>query len=240
MTYFQLSTNKIYEAQMSAQKALELNKQNPEAHYIVGLVNFRNGSFNGAYERAEKAIKIDPNFANAYLLKSEALTSSFGQIKGTVNKSPTETVELLKESIVNIEKYLSLSTNNEDRKIQQERIESLKFFAIYYAKPENQIPNNSETASVATINSTPIKIISKPHPAYTISARAMGLSGTIRLLIGFSENGKDKYILVLKGLGFGLNEQAIKAAQGIEFEPATKDGKPISVVKQVEYSFLIY
>jgi TonB family protein len=240
VAYLQLSANKIYEAQAAAQKALELNEQNPEAHYIVGLINFRNGSFNGAYERAEKAIKIDPNFADAYLLKSEALTFSYGIIRGTVTKSPTREVELLKESVVNMEKYLSLSTYSEDKKFQQERLESLKFFAAHYEKPENQIPNNLGTASAAAANSTPIKITSKPHPGYTTSAREARTSGIIRLLVGFSENGKVKYILVLRGLANGLNEQAVKAAQGIEFEPATKDGKPISVVKQIEYSFLIY
>ena len=30
------------------------------------------------------------------------------------------------------------------------------------------------------------------------------------------------------------------AARKIEFEPMTKDGKPVSVVKIVEYSFSIY
>lgn len=238
--YVQLSANKNYEAQISARKALELNAQNAEAQYILGVASFRNGSYIGSYESAEKAIKINPNFASAYLLKSEALTLSFGQLTGAVTKSPTERAELLKESVINMEKYLSLSTDDEDKIIQRERFESLKFFADHYDKPENQIPNNTETASAAAGNFTPLKIISKPRASYTDAARTRGVSGTIRLLVGFSEGGKIKHILVLRGLPFGLNEQAIRAAQGIEFDPATRDGKPVSVVKQIEYSFTIY
>ncbi len=242
LAYFQLFNNKIYEAKAAAEKILELNAQSPEAHHILGLISFAGGSFNAAYERAEKAIKINPNFADAYLLKSEALTSSFGQIRGTVNKSPTRDVEMLKESIANMEKYLSLSADEENKKYHRERLESLRFFAAHYEKSENQIPNNTEfnAAAVGNGDFTPLKITSKPRAMYTDSARTKGVSGTVRLLVGFSEDGKVKYILVLKGLGFGLNEQAIKAAQEIEFEPATKDGKPISVVKQIEYSFLLY
>jgi TonB family protein len=62
----------------------------------------------------------------------------------------------------------------------------------------------------------------------------------VRLLVGFSADGTVRHILIVKPLGFGLNEQAVRAARGIKFEPATKDGKPVSVVKQVEYSFSIY
>ncbi len=147
---------------------------------------------------------------------------------------------MLKESIINMEKYLSLSTDDEDKRTKLEKLESLKFFADYHAKPENQIPNNLDTVTAVTANSTPVKIKSKPRAEYTTSARQAGVSGTIQLLVGFSEGGKAKYVLVLDGLGFGLDEQAIKAVKGIEFEPATKDGKPISVVKIVVYTFTLY
>jgi len=45
--------------------------------------------------------------------------------------------------------------------------------------------------------------------------------------------------LVVKPLGFGLDEEAVKAARKIKFQPATKDGKPVSIVKRVQYSFSI-
>jgi len=62
----------------------------------------------------------------------------------------------------------------------------------------------------------------------------------VRLLVGFPADKKIKHIIVLRGIGRDLNTQAIKAAQQIEFEPAMKDGQPISVVKTIEYNFAIY
>ena len=140
-----------------------------------------------------------------------------------------------------MEKYLSLSPDNEETKFQREYLESLKFFSEYYGRPENQIPVNLDTGNQPDDNNkTPIKFLFKPRASYTQKAREAGVSGTIRLLIGFSADGKIKHILIIKSLGYGLNEEAVKAARGIRFEPATKDGKPISVVKIVEYSFEIY
>ncbi len=47
-------------------------------------------------------------------------------------------------------------------------------------------------------------------------------------------------IIPVKGLGYGLDEQAINAARKITFEPPTHDGKPVSVVKKVAFTFTIY
>jgi TonB family protein len=66
------------------------------------------------------------------------------------------------------------------------------------------------------------------------------VTGTIRLLVGFAADSKVKHILVVKPLGYGLDEEAVRAARQIKFIPSAKDGKPISVVKTIEYSFSIY
>ncbi|MDQ3634770.1 MAG: energy transducer TonB [Acidobacteriota bacterium] len=60
------------------------------------------------------------------------------------------------------------------------------------------------------------------------------------LAVEFSKNGKVENVLVLKSLGYGLDEKAIEASQDIKFEPAKKNGEPISVVKKVQYNFYIY
>jgi hypothetical protein len=41
----------------------------------------------------------------------------------------------------------------------------------------------------------------------------------------------------LSGLPYGLMEKAIEAARAIRFEPAMKDGKPVSVRGRVEMGF---
>lgn len=240
LAYAYLIKNNLREAQEEAQQALKLNNKNSEAHYILGVISFRNGSFNFAYERAKKAIETNPKLAAAYELKAESLVSSFSQQAGTVVKSQNARKELLKEAITDLEKYLTLSPNGKETEFQREYLQSLKFFAEYYDAPENNLPVTLDAGEQTKTNTTPIEILSKPLANYTDRARQANVSGTIRLLVGFSASGKVENILIIKALSHGLNEQAIKAARGIKFKPATRDGKPISVVKMVEYSFTIY
>jgi TonB family protein len=60
------------------------------------------------------------------------------------------------------------------------------------------------------------------------------------LRVTFLDSGEIGRISVISGLGNGLTEQAVEAAKKIKFEPATKDGKSVSVTKPVEYLFTIY
>jgi hypothetical protein len=56
----------------------------------------------------------------------------------------------------------------------------------------------------------------------------------------FAGDGSIKHILVVEGLPHRLTEAAIAAARQIKFEPATLDGKPVSMFMQLEYNFNLY
>ncbi len=85
-----------------------------------------------------------------------------------------------------------------------------------------------------------IKILSKPRPGYTDSARQANIQGTVILRVTFLASGQVGGISPIKGLGSGLTEQAIAAARRIAFEPAKTNGVAQSVTKQIEYTFSIY
>jgi len=235
--YAYLLQNKLPAAQAAADRALKLEPKSAEAHYIYAVVNYRNASYTGAYERANRAVELEPNFPMAYLLKAQALVISFVQQSNTVIKPPDSRYGLLKDAEVSLAKYLSLSPPNEDTKFYSEYLESIKFFSDYYNGPNYRPPTAADAA--ADPGTTPLKILSKPRAPFTNSARQAGLSGTTRLLVGFSANGTVSHILVIKPLSHGLSEQAVRAARGMKFEPATRGGKPISVVRTIEYHFVI-
>lgn len=240
LAYAYILKNNLQEAQIEAQEAIKLSDTNAEAQYVLGVINFRNNAFEYAYERAKKALEANPNLAAAHLLKAESLVSSFSQQTGTVIKSQNARKELLNEAAADLKKYLSLAPSSKETEFQRQYLDSLEFFARHYDAPENNLPNSLDVNDQANVNKTPVKILSKPLAGYTEKARSAGVTGTIRLLVGFAESGNIKHILVLKPLSHGLNEEAVRAARAMKFEPATKDGKPISAVKVVEYSFSIY
>lgn len=85
-----------------------------------------------------------------------------------------------------------------------------------------------------------LKIISKPRPRYTDAARQENVQGTIALAVEFGADGTIRFVFPIRGLPFGLTENAVSVARQIKFEPAVRDGKTISQIGLVGYSFAIY
>jgi TonB family protein len=227
------SSNQAYEA-------VKLDPKIPEGHYILSVNSLRDGSYNAAYERAKKAIELNPDFAMAYLVKSQALVSSFAQQTGTIVRPASSKGEFLSEAVADLEKYLSLAPKSSNTDYYERYLESIRFFAKYYSQPENQKTTLSDENSPSDKRTTPLKLISKPRANYTDRARDAGVSGVVRLLIGLGADGTIKHILVLKTLGYGLDENAVAAARQIKFQPKTVDGKPMPSVITMEYTFTIY
>jgi len=85
-----------------------------------------------------------------------------------------------------------------------------------------------------------LQITSKPLAKFTDDARRNGTEGSIRLRVVFTASGQIGNVVSLSELPDGLTEQAIAAAKQIKFEPAFRNGVPISVTKIIEYNFTIY
>jgi TonB family protein len=73
----------------------------------------------------------------------------------------------------------------------------------------------------------PVVILEKPNPTYSDEARKLGLEGEVLVEVIFPASGPVQVIQVTSGLGHGLDEAAIRAAQQIRFKPALQDGKPV-------------
>ncbi|MFZ1140563.1 MAG: TonB family protein [Candidatus Sulfotelmatobacter sp.] len=72
----------------------------------------------------------------------------------------------------------------------------------------------------------PAEILSKPVPIYTDEARAKRIEGEVLLEVVLEATGKLRVLKVVRGLGHGLDDAAVHAAEQIRFKPALKDGQP--------------
>ena len=84
--------------------------------------------------------------------------------------------------------------------------------------------------------SSPVPIY-KPEPQYSEEARKAKWQGVVLLSLVVDENGNTANIQVIRPLGLGLDEQAIKAVSQWRFTPGKKDGKPVKVQAQIEVTF---
>src|SRR6266478_4705367 len=71
------------------------------------------------------------------------------------------------------------------------------------------------------------EILSKPTPAYTDEARRLRVEGEVLLAVVLEASGHIRVVRVVRGLGHGLDESAIRAAEQINFKPAMRDGQPV-------------
>ena len=83
----------------------------------------------------------------------------------------------------------------------------------------------------------PVEITFKPNPVYTDEARSLKLEGEVLLEVSFSANGTLHVNRVVRGLGHGLDEAAIAAANKIRFKPALRMGQPVDSTAVVHVSF---
>ncbi|MEO8048869.1 MAG: energy transducer TonB [Acidobacteriota bacterium] len=82
--------------------------------------------------------------------------------------------------------------------------------------------------SASLANASPItrsvEIMSKPRPVYTEEARRQRIEGEVLLEILFAASGEVRVLGTVRGLGHGLDESAITAAEAIRFRPAERLG----------------
>lgn len=84
---------------------------------------------------------------------------------------------------------------------------------------------------------SPVEITFKPKPDYTDEGRKQKINGEVRLEVVFRSDGRVRVMRVIQGLGFGLDEEAVKAAEHIKFKPALHDGQPTDSTAMVHIIF---
>jgi TonB family protein len=80
-------------------------------------------------------------------------------------------------------------------------------------------------------------ITHRPEAAYTTDASDHDIVGTVSLRVKLSETGKVTEVIPVRELPHGLTESAARAARGIRFKPAVRDGRPVAQWVTVEYIF---
>lgn len=90
------------------------------------------------------------------------------------------------------------------------------------------------------------KSVTAPKPVFTAAprfseeAKHARFQGTVVLSAIVDSTGKVTRPQIVRPLGLGLDEKAIEAVQTWQFQPATREGKPVAVEMDIEISFNLY
>jgi TonB family protein len=98
-----------------------------------------------------------------------------------------------------------------------------------------EAPKKKAAASGPADN--PPNILDKPRPEYTAEGRSLRIEGDVVIDMVFLANGTVQINKIVSGLGHGLDEAAVRAAQQIKFKPAKREGEPVDFPARVRIEF---
>ena len=109
-----------------------------------------------------------------------------------------------------------------------------------FANQNDQVLETPKKRADDTASVESVVILAKPKPAYTAEALKMNLEGEVLLDVVFPASGGEVHVnRVVKGLGHGLDEAAMRAAQQIKYKPAISNGHPVDFPAVIHIVFQI-
>src|ERR1700733_5540999 len=83
----------------------------------------------------------------------------------------------------------------------------------------------------------PPRLLSKVEPEYSEEARRARLVGTVRVRGVVNTAGIAVDLEVVRSVGLGLDDEAVRAVRQWRFAPGTKDGMPVAEIATFEVNF---
>jgi TonB family protein len=98
------------------------------------------------------------------------------------------------------------------------------------------LPTASDDASRAQSALPKVEQYTTP-PLYSDEARARAIEGIVTVEVRIGVDGTVKRLRVVKGLGYGLDENALLAVRDWRFAPARRNGRPLEATTQIDVEF---
>ena len=264
MAFIFFAAGKTREAEAAAARAVALDPRNAESHYAVSLLRARQGSPLKALEEVNEALRLNPNFGPALILKAHVLLEAYAAEPASAEAQPTaaadqfpmvadrppgvadqpqavlspaqraKMADWLQEAATSLDAYLRLFPASPDASRLGAQAKAFR------AQADALLTSDEPLVYKAGEVTTKAQITAKPEPLYTEKARQKGVTGTVRLRMLLSFDGEVRNIQVVRGLSHGLTESAVAAARRIKFTPAMNGVRPVSQFVTIEYNFNIY
>lgn len=178
----------------------------------------------GAFDSAPNAGARQPGSATG--TNTVIAESGFGRPSASV-PSPTQQTRVVREG------GFGTAASKEQPKSAQPSEVKTAGFANAVAVDNSRRPEAPPPPPAVTT----VEVLFKPTPIYTEEARKLRIEGDVILQVDFLATGAVRVIRVVRGLGHGLDEAAVKAAEQIRFKPAQASGNPVDSRNTVSIVF---
>lgn len=147
--------------------------------------------------------------------------------------SPAHATKILKEAINNV-----FAFGLDDRMMAA----MPDFWKLYYeaaAAKTDYKPSDPAVQWQSNVDQK-ARLLSTFEPGSNQYAQDNGVAGIALYHVVVGPDGAPGEIAVARPIGFGLDENAVTAIKAAKFQPAIKDGKPVSVLLDLIVQFRIY
>jgi TonB family protein len=152
----------------------------------------------------------------------------------TQREQKEKSIQELRESLAQLEK------NRPDNEARMKEIQKqiAEMETLYTPEIERAVRQN--IAQMQTLQSDrKARVIYRVEPEYPPDAREKKIEGTVVLTLTVDHEGLPQNIQVKKSLYPSLDQSAVEAARKMRFEPAIKNGQPVSMWISVEMEFRV-
>jgi tetratricopeptide (TPR) repeat protein len=183
-----------------------------------------------AYEKLNQNKDAIKSFENVISICESIIVKTVEEFYGDINGYNNQVVfnnavqkydKDLESGYLAIIRFVSLKPKDANSSGWRKKIETIEAFA-----PNSEIAKSIVSEKDLT---TKPKILTMPHIEH-----GSGYQGTARFRVLLIGNGKIGAVISL-GSHKGLNSLGYDTTKKLRFTPATKDGKPVSVWKTIEY-----
>jgi len=163
------------------------------------------------------------------------LSREHGEVQIDIDLDGTQMNE---EAITGVLNKVFLSSEDNLRALAPDawRVPNPTVAAKEAARTDSPIVAAKEVAKIGH-GVTPPKATYMLDPKYSEEARSAKIEGDVVLWIIVNDKGKVTRIRITRCLGYGLDEEAVQAVSKWKFEPAKKDGQPVTVQLNVDVTF---
>jgi TonB family protein len=150
----------------------------------------------------------------------------------------TEQAGSSEKAVGAISKNLSSRSPGYVDQMTQFRI-SRESYASLPAKPSEieRIEDMPPEGSTQAVGFKPPEFLSRVKPEYTADAERADINATVEAMVVLRSSGQIGETEITRWAGFGLEDSALRAIRQLKFNPATRNGQPISVRAMIRYNF---
>lgn len=116
------------------------------------------------------------------------------------------------------------------------------YWQVYFATKQGKTQAARMDNSVLRPGSGVVspRLLSSLDPASNDYAQKANIAGMTLLSTIVGASGEPSQVTIVRPIGFGLDEEAVKAVERARFRPGLRDGQPVPVAVNLEVTFRIY